>query len=94
MKELLTSATDYLREKGQGALRRLVAQVPFLIAVTAMCVLAVIWGLHETHLLLVKSGVGGATMSVRAGGRSRLAKAPPSGGVRFGRWYGRSSFLR
>lgn len=60
MKELLADAADHLRKKGQGALQRFLSQLPFLALVTAIAILAVVWGLHETHLLLIRSGVAEA----------------------------------
>lgn len=76
MNGLLADAAGYLKERGQGVLQRLRAQAPFLALVMASIALAVAWGLHETHLLLVRSGVAEPGRSKPAEGLAAPVLAP------------------
>ncbi|MHB9144538.1 MAG: hypothetical protein ACYC5Y_04295 [Symbiobacteriia bacterium] len=73
MNEVLSDAIGYLKEKGRGLLVRLWAQMPFFVLVMAIAITAVWWGLHETHLLLVRSGLEEAWEEGAAGRFSNVS---------------------
>lgn len=60
MNEVLSHAISYLKEKGRGLLVRLWAQMPFFALVAVGVIIAAGWGLHETHEMLVRSGLADA----------------------------------
>jgi hypothetical protein len=60
MKSLMVSAVDYVREQQPEVTHRLRSHVPFLLLATATMILSVIWGLRETRLMMVLSGVAGS----------------------------------
>lgn len=60
MKSLMVSAVDYIREQQPAVSHRLRTHVPFLLLATATMILSVVWGLQETRLMMVQSGVAGS----------------------------------
>jgi hypothetical protein len=68
MKSLMISAVDFVREQQPEVSHRLRSHVFFLLVATATIILSVIWGLRETRLMLVLSGVAGSWQDNVLGG--------------------------
>jgi hypothetical protein len=68
MKSLMISAVDYVREQQPAVSHRLLPHLPFLLLATATIFLSVVWGLRETRMMLVLSGVAGSWQDKLFGG--------------------------